>query len=79
MDSQGRKVVVCDNGTGVSVTLSSTRVGSAWMTLYSASVCGFMKGCERDAAEQEVCRLHLILHGYTCLTHDLYGAKHAVH
>jgi len=39
MDSQGRKVVVCDNGTGVSVRADLLRLCPVWRMFYFALVC----------------------------------------
>lgn len=47
MDSQGRKVVVCDNGTGVSFTASAWHTINPWLALDGV-------GLSNDLLKQEV-------------------------
>ncbi len=76
MDSQGRKVVVCDNGTGVSVTAELIRLASVWLMLYFAAVWDLMTACRRQMQRNRKWSDSTLFYtDYLWFTHDPWCGK----
>ncbi len=76
MDSQGRKVVVCDNGTGVSVSAELIRLARGWLVLCLAAVWDLMTACRRQMQRNRKWSDSTVFYtDYLWFTHDPWCGK----